>query len=100
MFHLCPVDVLGCWVKREFEEICLGLKFQIRLRDLGDCEGLYIRCALCLHEGFLMQLALLCHHPPHMWIRDLEGRMRCSECGNRTLNGWTTVRRSNGTLAS
>jgi hypothetical protein len=73
------------------ENIVLGPRYAVRLRDLREWHVIKVTCAQCQHEGTVTTSLLTRHRPEYTRLVDLERCFRCTQCGNREENHWQIV---------
>lgn len=64
----------------------LGPKYAIRLGDLRNWHVLTAVCSACRHQRQVRLWQLKARHPDHVWLTDIERRLRCMRCGHRRNN--------------
>ena len=62
------------------------IRYQIRLRDLRGWHMLTVQCGQCRHRAHLRLWQLTDRHSPDAFLVDVEHKLRCTRCGNRTEN--------------
>ena len=77
-----------------FEEITLGAKYAVRLKDLGADDGLQITCIECRHRAVIPADQLPIATLRERRIVAIEHRLKCAQCGHRGQPLWATVRRA------
>ena len=71
--------------------IVLGPRFQVRLEDLREWHAIEVRCFACKHVALLYPTHLKRRWSIHTRLVDLERKLVCRSCGNRTANTWRIV---------
>ena len=74
-----------------YESIVLGLKFQIRVRDLTARDVLVTTCKQCHRKWNVAPHHLYAKYHQMMPILDVEKDMRCKSCGSRDF-AWHIMR--------
>ena len=74
----------------------IGPKYAIRVGDLHEWHIVMARCFKCGYQARIGSDVLAWERPPHTHITELERKLRCTRCGNRTGNtlSVTTVPRN------
>ncbi|MGP1253407.1 hypothetical protein ABWI00_04720 [Algihabitans albus] len=70
----------------QIENIRLGPKYAIRLRDLADWHRFQATCLRCRHTSIVDPATLRRRWDEYTRIVDLEPKLRCRACGNRSGN--------------
>ena len=76
------------------ENMVLGPRYAVRLRDLREWHLIRVTCAQCRHEGTVTASLLARRQPEYTRLVELETRFRCTQCGNREENHWQIVQLS------
>jgi hypothetical protein len=69
----------------QYENI-VGPKYAIRVADLRDWHVITAQCFRCGHQSRLKADFLAWERAPFTKLVDLERKLRCIQCGNRTDN--------------
>lgn len=64
----------------------LGPKYAVRLEYLRGWHVLTAVCPECRHRAQMRLWELTARHPGHAHLTDVEMKLRCRRCGNRTGN--------------
>ena len=64
----------------------LGPRYAVRLDQLRNWHVLTAVCPECRHRVGMRLWQLTARHPGHEHLIDVEKRLRCRRCGNRTGN--------------
>lgn len=68
--------------------IVLGPRYALRLSQLRDWHELGIACATCGHRGTVYPHQLRSRFPEYTFLRDIEKRFTCKQCGSRGQCTW------------
>jgi hypothetical protein len=58
-------------------------RYALRLEDLRAWHVMRVSCRICRHKGEIKPAALGRGRPGYTRLLDLEGRLRCRNCGAR-----------------
>jgi hypothetical protein len=58
-------------------------RYAFRLEDLRVWHVVRVRCGICRHSAEIAPAALTRSRPGYTRLVDLEGRLRCRQCGAR-----------------
>ena len=58
-------------------------RYALRLEDLRAWHVVRVSCQVCRHKGEIAAMALSRGRPGYIRLVDLEGRLRCRNCGAR-----------------
>ena len=64
----------------------IGPKYAIRLGDLRSWHIVTARCFHCRHETEFTGDFISWERSPHTCLTELQPKLRCTQCGNRTGN--------------
>lgn len=70
----------------------IGPRYDLKVGRLREWHVVKVTCGRCRRVAGVSGGYFLSRFPPHMRLRDLEHRLRCTECQNRYDNEWQVCR--------
>ena len=70
----------------QIKNILLGPLYSLRLEDLGRWDRFRVNCGACGHSALLNPADLRHRWPGYSRVLDLQRKLRCTLCGNRSGN--------------
>jgi hypothetical protein len=69
-----------------FENIVVGARYHVKLKDLNTWHRLLASCLKCGHSAVINPARLPWRCVQQDFLGDLEKKLRCTRCGNRKYN--------------
>lgn len=71
--------------------VTLGLKFQVRVSDLGTHDFMVVTCRQCEHTGFISAAKIQASIKQKIRLLDVERKFRCVRCRSLGQVSWQTA---------